>query len=123
MTASLSCSIDKEPMPSAVKTTLNLKYILKPGARDEMLGELKTVLDLCAQEPEFITAVLQETPERPNELILFEIWRGSHEDFIRVQGPKPYRKEYLTRSKQYIEEVSAVFSAPFQEWGTDLLTM
>ena len=109
-------------MLSAPKTTLNLKYTLKPGTRDAMLAELHTVLDLCAQEPEFITAILQETPEHPNELILFELWRGSHEDFIRVQGPKAYRRDYITRSKQYVETVEAVFSAPFQEWGTDLLT-
>jgi quinol monooxygenase YgiN len=109
-------------MTSEAKTTLNLKYTLKPGTRDAMLAELKTVLDLCAQEPEFITAVLQETPERPDEMILFEIWRGTHEDFIRVQGPKPYRKEYLASSKQYVAAVDAIFSVPFREWGTQLLT-
>jgi quinol monooxygenase YgiN len=109
-------------MPSEARTTLNLRYTLEPGARDAMLAELKTVLDLCAQEPQFITTVLQETPDRPHELILFEIWRGSHEDFSRVQRPKPYRKDYLARSKQYVEEVEAVFSVPFRERGTDLLT-
>jgi quinol monooxygenase YgiN len=109
-------------MPTSAKTTLNLRYTLKPGAREAMLAELQTVLDLCAQEPEFITAILQETPDRPNELMLFELWHGTREDFARVQGPKPYRKEYIANSKQYTETVEAVFSSPFTEWGTNLLS-
>jgi quinol monooxygenase YgiN len=108
-------------MPNTPKTTLNLHYILKPGAREAMLEELNTVLDLCAKEPEFITAVLREVPGQPDELILFELWQGTREDFDRVQGPKPYRREYIARSKQHVEKVEAVFSAPFQEWGTELL--
>lgn len=109
-------------MSNTAYTTLNLKYTLKPDAREAMLMDLHTVLDLCAKEPEFVTAYLQETPERPNELLVFEIWRGTHEDFVRVQGPKPYRKEYLTRSKQHVEKVEAIFSTPTVEWGTQLLT-
>lgn len=109
-------------MPASPKTTLNLRYQLKPGARDAMVRELETVLGLCAQEPEFITAIIQEAPDRPEELLLFELWRGTREDFARVQGPKAYRKEYLQRSKQYVETVDAVFGEPFAEWGTALLS-
>ena len=98
------------------RTTLNLHYKLKPGAREAMLAEVQTVLDLCALEPEFVTAILQETSERPDELLLFEIWRGTREDFNRVQGPKPYRKEYLARSRQYVNSVEAIFSSPVREW-------
>lgn len=108
-------------MSNTAYTTLNLKYTLKPDTREDMLAEIHTVLDFCAKEPEFITAYLQETPERPNELLLFEIWRGTREDFVRVQGPKPYRKDYLTRSKQYVEKVDVIFSTPVVEWGTQLL--
>lgn len=109
-------------MSNAAKTTLNLHYTLIPGAREAMLAELKTILDLCALEPEFITAVLQEIPGRPDELIIYELWHGTHDDFARIQGPKPYRKEYIVRSKQYVEKVEVIFGAPFGEWGTNLLT-
>lgn len=110
-------------MPNTPKTTLNLRYKLKPGAREAMLKELKTILDLCAQEPEFITAILQDVPEQPDQLLLFEIWHGTREDFARVQGARPYRKDFLTRSKQHIESVEAIFAAPSQEWGTNLLSL
>ena len=109
-------------MSTRSKTTLNLRYRLKPSARDAMLAELHAVLDLCAQEPEFITAIIQETPDRPDEVLIFEVWRGTREDFARVQGPKPYRKDYLARSKQHVESVEAVFSEPSAERGTSLLS-
>ena len=100
---------------------MNLRYGLKPGARDAMLVELRTILKLCAQEPEFICAIVQETQERPDEILVFELWHGTHEDFVRVQGPKQYRREYIERSRQHYDKVEALFSTPFEEWGTDLL--
>jgi quinol monooxygenase YgiN len=108
-------------MDRGSKTTLNLRFKLKPGARDAMLADLRTILDHCAREEEFITTIVQETPERPDELILFELWRGTQEDFRRVQGPKAYRKEFSQRAKEHVESVEAIFSEPIAEWGTSLL--
>ena len=108
-------------MANTPKTTLNLHYTLKSGAREEILAELRTILDLCAQEPEFISAILQESPERPSEIFVFELWQGTREDFARVQGPKQYRKDYLERSKLLYESVQATFSTPVAEWKTALL--
>lgn len=108
-------------MSTRAFTTLNLRYTVKPGAREPLLKEIQEILALCEKEPEFVAGFLQETAERPNELLLFEIWRGSREEFIRVQGPKEYRKAYIANSKQYVESVEAIFSAPFLEWGTQLL--
>lgn len=108
-------------MANTPKVTLNLRYSLKPGAREAMLAELKTILDLCAQEPEFISAILQEAPERPDEILVFELWHGTREDFARVQGPKQYRRDYIERSKLLYESVQATFSTPVAEWRTTLL--
>jgi len=99
------------------ETTINLKYTLKPSTHDAILPESKTVLDLCVQEPEFITAILQETTERPNEAIFFEMWRGFREDFICVQSPKPYRKAYLAKSERYVVAVEAIFECSTQGMG------
>lgn len=109
-------------MPPATYMTLNLRYALKPDGRDGLLAEIETILARCAQEPEFVTAFLQSTPERPEELLLFEIWRGTRDEFLRVQGPKTYRQEYLTRSKQYVAAVDVTFSSVQREWGSVLLT-
>src|ERR1700694_2118688 len=49
-----------------------------------VLGEIKGILDRCAQEPEFITGIVHETPERPNEFVFYELWKGT--DFDAIQG-------------------------------------
>ena len=105
-----------------VYSALSLKFKVKPGLKLALLSELKTILDLCAREPEFVTAILNENPNQPDELFLFEIWRGTPEDFARVQGPKPYRQAYLEHSKPLLESVNVEWLAPTQEWGTKLLS-
>src|SRR5258708_38711158 len=66
-----------DTMTQRATTTLSLHYHVKPGQRDAMLVEIKGILDRCAREPEFITGIVHETPERPNEFVLYELWKGS----------------------------------------------
>jgi len=103
------------------KFTLSLKFKVKPGLKLALLAELKTILDLCAREPEFITAILHENPEQPDEIFLFELWRGTPDEFMRTQGPKPYRVAYMERSKPLVAGVEVAFLKPTQEWGSALL--
>jgi quinol monooxygenase YgiN len=111
----------RSSVPEGEKFTLSLKFKVKPGLKLALLAELKTILDLCAREPEFITAILHENPEQPEEIFLFELWRGTREEFLRVQGPKPYRVAYLERSRPLLTHVDVAFLQPTQEWGSALL--
>src|SRR5580658_4304829 len=104
-----------------VNSTLSLKFKVKPGLKLALLSELKTILDLCAREPQFVTAILNEYPNQPDKLFLLEIWRGTPEDFARAQGPKPYRQAYLEHSKPLLESDNVEWLAPTHEWGTKLL--
>ena len=56
-------------MTQKATTALNLHYHVKPGKREAILVEIKGILDRCAQEPEFITGIVHETAERPNEFV------------------------------------------------------
>src|SRR5580700_5411060 len=101
-------------------TSLGLRYYIKDGHRDTVLSKLKGVIDLCAKEPEFINAIISESPERPNQFALQELWRGTRADFDAVQGIKPYRKAYLADVKQYLEKVDVEWNTPIAEWGSRL---
>jgi quinol monooxygenase YgiN len=101
-------------------TSLGLHYYIKDGHRDTVLSKLKGVIDLCAKEPEFINAIISESPERPNQFALQELWRGTRADFDAVQGVKPYRKAYLADVKQYLEKVDVEWNTPIAEWGSRL---
>ena len=73
-------------MTQKATTALSLHYHVKPGKREAVLVEIKGILDRCAQEPEFITGIVHETPERPNEFVFYELWRGTRADFDAIPG-------------------------------------
>jgi quinol monooxygenase YgiN len=58
-------------------TSLRIHYYIQDGHRDTVLSKLKGVIDLCAKEPEFINAIISESPERPNQFALQELWHGA----------------------------------------------
>jgi len=101
-------------------TSLGTHYFIKDGHHDTVPSKLKGVIDLCMKEPEFINAVISESPERPSQLVLQELWRGTRADFDAVQGIKPYRKAYLADVKQYLEKVEVEWDTPIAEWGSRL---
>jgi quinol monooxygenase YgiN len=107
-------------MTQRATTALSLHYHVKPGKREAILVEIKGVLDRCAQEPEFITGIVHESPERPNEFVFYELWKGTRADFDAIQGPKPYRKAYMENVKPLIEKVDVEWNSPILEWGTNL---
>ena len=74
----------------------------------------------CAQEPEFITGIVHQTPERPNEFVFYELWGGTRADFDAIQGPKPYRKAYMENVKPFLEKADVEWNSPILEWGTNL---
>jgi quinol monooxygenase YgiN len=93
------------PDQKRVTTSLSLHYHVRPGLKDKALVEMKEILDRCANETEFIMAIIHEAPERPNEFIFYELWKGTRAEFDAIQGPKPYRKSYMENVKQYVDKV------------------
>jgi quinol monooxygenase YgiN len=86
-------------MTQRAMTSLSIHYHVKPGQKEALLVEIRGILDRCAKEPEFIAAIVHETPERPNEFVFYELWKGARAEFDAIQGPKPYRKAYRILSK------------------------
>jgi len=69
---------------------------------------------------EFVTAIVHETSERPNEFVFYELWKGTRAEFDAIQGPKPYRKACMENVKQFLERVDVEWNSPILEWGTNL---
>src|SRR6267378_7639594 len=72
-------------MTQRATTSLSIHYHVKPGQKEALLVEIKGILDRCAKEPEFIAAIVHETPERPNEFVFYELWKGTRAD-SRLDG-------------------------------------
>src|SRR5258707_12626949 len=63
----------EENMTKRATTSLSLHYHVKPGQKEEVLAEIMDIVDRCAKEPEFILAIVHETPGRPNEFAFYEL--------------------------------------------------
>src|SRR5882724_4445794 len=107
-------------MTQRATISVSVHYHLKSGQREPMLVEIKGFLNQCAKEPEFIMTIVHEPPERANQLVFYELWKGTRADFDAIQGQKPYRKAYIESVKQYLEKVDIEWNAPILEWGTSL---
>ena len=107
-------------MTQKATTSLSLHYQVKPSQKGGLLVEIKGMLDRCAQEPEFIMGILHETSERPNQLVLYELWKGTRAEFDATQGTKPYRKAYIENTKKFLDKVDVEWNLPILEWGTNL---
>ena len=107
-------------MTQRATSSLSLHYQVKPSQKEGLLVEIKGMLDRCAKEPEFIMGILHETPERPNQFVLYELWKGTRAEFDATQGTKPYRKAYIENTKKFLEKVGIEWNSPILEWGTNL---
>ena len=107
-------------MTQRATTSLSLHYQVKPGQKAGLLVEINNMLDRCAKEPEFIMAIVHETPERPDQLVFFELWKGTRAEFDATQGTKPYRKAYIENTKRFVDTVDVEWNLPILEWGTNL---
>ena len=107
-------------MTQTATIALILHYQARPGQEEELRAEIKGILDRCANEPEFIAAIVHETAERPNEFVLYELWKGTRAEFDAIQGPKPYRKAYMENVKKLVDKVDVEWHSPILEWGTNL---
>lgn len=107
-------------MTQRATTSLSLHYQVKPSQKEGLLVEIKAMLDRCAKESEFIMGILHETPERPNQFVLHELWKGTRAEFDATQETKPYRKAYIESTKKFLEKVDVEWNLPILEWGANL---
>jgi quinol monooxygenase YgiN len=81
----------------STKCVLLLRYKLKPGVSQQFRKLLKDVLEECIKEPAFLTYTLHTYPDRPDEVMLYEVWAGTRERFRQEEMKKPYRPSWKSR--------------------------
>lgn len=72
--------------------TYVIKFRVIPAQRSLFLALLQGV-DAMREEAMFEEAVLHQDPESPDTFMLYETWQD-HEDVLRVQLLRPYRKAW-----------------------------
>jgi quinol monooxygenase YgiN len=73
---------------------LLVKISLKPGKKPEFLDRLRSVVSIMGKEPSFISSTIHENVDNPDEVVVYETWKGTRESWLAEEYPRPYRKPY-----------------------------
>lgn len=92
--------------------SIYVRFKLAPATKSLFLPHLDELMQAMAEEPAFVSAVLSEDPGMPDELVLFEVWNGSKEEWLAQQPQKPYRAVYDDATRDFVADKEVRFLSP-----------
>ncbi|KEQ52038.1 putative quinol monooxygenase [Sphingobium chlorophenolicum] len=99
-----------------------VRFTLKPGMREAYLALVKPVLEGIASDPLCKTIIVHTDDENPDDVVLYEIWAGTRERFMREETVKPYRADYArTLPSLLAKPAEAHWLRPTAEWYSAML--
>ncbi|MFC5452401.1 putative quinol monooxygenase [Paenibacillus aestuarii] len=99
---------------------LNIRFKIKPGKKESFRDSLFSMINNFRNEPTFVNAIVSDDLDNPNDLVIYEIWQGTRENWIQEELPKPYRSEYEGALSSLIEDRIISWLEPVGEWGSKL---
>jgi quinol monooxygenase YgiN len=105
---------------STNQVTLNIRFKIKPGMKDAFRESLFAMINNFRNEPSFVTAIVSDDLDNPDDLHIYEIWQGTRESWVEEEFPKPYRKEYEDKLTSLIDDRIISWLEPVGEWKSQL---
>ncbi|MEC0305009.1 putative quinol monooxygenase [Terribacillus saccharophilus] len=99
---------------------LNIRFKAKPGKKEEFRKELSSLIEEMSSEKSFISAIVSDDLDQPDDLIIYETWQGTRDSWIAEELIKPYRKNYEERLGNLIVDRSVSWLQPKSEWGSHI---
>ena len=98
------------------------RFRFKPGSahQDTFKQHLLALFNTLAQEPAFVSAILHENLDHPDEFLIYEIWHESREQFLREEMTKSYRQSFEQLLIEYDIDRSIDWLTPIAAWGSSL---
>ncbi|RDJ98560.1 antibiotic biosynthesis monooxygenase [Paraburkholderia lacunae] len=92
--------------------SLYVRFKLFPSTKPLFVPHLAELMKTMATEPTFVSAVLSEDTDAPDDLVLFEVWNGTPEEWLSDQPQKPYRAVYDDATKGFVADKEVRFLFP-----------
>ncbi|MFP3568567.1 putative quinol monooxygenase [Paraburkholderia sp. SIMBA_030] len=92
--------------------SLYVRFKLFPSTKALFVPHLAELMKTMSEEPTFVSAVLSEDPDAPDDLILFEVWNGALDEWLSAQPQKPYRAVYDDATKDFVADKEVRFLTP-----------
>ncbi|WP_258171267.1 antibiotic biosynthesis monooxygenase family protein [Paenibacillus sp. R14(2021)] len=102
------------------QVVLNIRFKTKPGKKEEFREQLSSLIQVMSAEEAFVSAILSDDLDQPDDLIIYEIWQGTRDSWLQEEFPRSYRKDYEGTLGQLIEDRSVTWLEPKGEWGSQL---
>lgn len=102
---------------------LVVRFVPHPGKRDAFRDHLFALVEAMAGEEDFVNTIVHDDLDAANELVLYEIWRGTREEWNERQPPKAYRKAYEAGLDDLLSDRTVTWLRPVAEWGSSLTGM
>lgn len=99
---------------------LNIRFKIKPDMKESFRDSLFALIDIFRDEPAFVTAIVSDDIDNPNDLVMYEIWQGTRESWVQEEFPKSYRSEYEGTLASLIDDRIVSWLEPIGEWGSQL---
>lgn len=99
---------------------LIVTFDAKPGQKEAFRAHLYTLVGQMKAEPHFVNTIVHDDLDKPERLILYEIWSGSRERWQRDEPLKAYRKAYEQGLRDMLENRTVQWMTPVAEWGSSL---
>jgi len=105
----------------ADQIVLIVRFIPKLGKYAAFRDHLFELIEKMSQEPDFVNTIVHDDLENSDQLVLYEIWSGSRERWLREQPPKAYRADYEADLPELLDRRDISWLTPIREWGSDLI--
>jgi quinol monooxygenase YgiN len=67
-------------------------------------------------EEAFVDCTILQDIDQPEELIMYETWKGTRETWLSNEMPRPYRSEYENILPDLLESRSVEWLTPLQQF-------
>ncbi len=102
------------------QVVLIVRFVPNPGKYEAFRDHLFGLVEKMSAEPDFVNTIVHDDLENTGQLVLYEIWSGTKERWLREQPPRPYRGDYELRLPELLERREISWLTPIREWGSDL---
>ena len=94
------------------QVVLLVRIALRPGKKSEFLERLRAVVGIMEKESSFINSTIHENVENPDEVVVYETWKGTRESWLAEEYPRPYRKPYEDSLAELVADRSVAWLRP-----------
>ena len=75
------------------KVVLYIRFKTKVGKKEEFRRHLYAVIEKMKAEPAFINAIIHDDLNHPDDVVIYETWRGTRASWLKNEFTRPFDRE------------------------------